>query len=77
MAAYVNFAIWQPSCNNAAANPEKTAALRATLMHYVESGASRPGAQGSPGSLDALSQERDHRNRMLEARFGTGIRVRR
>jgi arylsulfatase A len=55
----------------ATANPEKTAALRAALMHDVESGASRPGAQGRPGSLDALLQERDHRNRMLEARFGT------
>jgi len=54
----------------AATEPGKTAKMRAALMRYIEAGASRPGAQGRPGSLEGLFRERDERNRMLETRFG-------
>lgn len=51
----------------AASQPGKTAALRGTLMRYVEAGSSRPGAKGNPGSLEALFREREERNRRVQA----------
>lgn len=53
----------------APAQAKQTRAMRDVLIHYIESGSSRPHAKGQGKSITALFAERDERNRLVEARF--------
>lgn len=49
--------------------PDRAHAMLDRLHRYFADGATRPGAIGRPGSVEQLFEEKEARNRQLEARF--------